>query len=194
MVVHDSSSPPAQSYNNSHVSAAQAQAVSQALSQAQDGVPNSGQTQQSQPVEFNHAINYVNKIKVSFAFFITLIIFPLSYSLISFARNTTEFKDSHALCFFLQNRFQGQPDKYKRFLEILHTYQKEQRTLKDSGQMGSASGGATNVASSGKHLTEAEVYSQVAKLFENQEDLLQEFGQFLPDATNQQSALVSYIS
>lgn len=53
-----------QTYNNSHVSAAQAQAVSQALSQAQDGIPTSGQTQQSQPVEFNHAINYVNKIKV----------------------------------------------------------------------------------------------------------------------------------
>ena len=52
-----------QPYNNSHVAAAQAQAVSQALSQAQDGVPNTGQTQ-NQPVEFNHAINYVNKIKV----------------------------------------------------------------------------------------------------------------------------------
>lgn len=46
-------------------------------------------------------------------------------------------------------------------------------------------------AGGGKHLTEAEVYSQVAKLFENQEDLLAEFGQFLPDATNQQSSLVS---
>lgn len=29
---------------------------------------------------------------------------------------------------------------------------------------------------------------QVAKLFENQEDLLQEFGQFLPDATNNTAA------
>ena len=38
--------------------------------------------------------------------------------------------------------------------------------------------------SSGKHLTEQEVYSQVAKLFENQSDLLAEFGQFLPDATS----------
>ncbi|XP_015113100.1 paired amphipathic helix protein Sin3b isoform X4 [Diachasma alloeum] len=141
------SPPPIQSYNNSHISAAQAQAVSQALSQAQDGVQNSGQTQQSQPVEFNHAINYVNKIK---------------------------------------NRFQGQPDKYKRFLEILHTYQKEQRNLKEAGHMGAGSG---SVPSGGKHLTEAEVYSQVAKLFENQEDLLAEFGQFLPDATSQQSAL-----
>jgi paired amphipathic helix protein Sin3a len=43
----------------------------------------------------------------------------------------------------------------------------------------------------GSKLTEAEVYSQVAKLFENQEDLLAEFGQFLPDATNQQNSLVN---
>lgn len=76
-----------------------------------------------------------------------------------------------------QNRFQGQPEKYKKFLEILHTYQKEQRTLKEA-----SSGGA------GKHLTEQEVYSQVAKLFENQNDLLTEFGQFLPDATNNYSS------
>lgn len=79
------------------------------------------------------------------------------------------------LCLLLQNRFQGQPEKYKRFLEILHTYQKEQRTLKESSQ---GQGGA------GKHLTEQEVYSQVAKLFEHQSDLLAEFGQFLPDASN----------
>ena len=81
-----------------------------------------------------------------------------------------------------QNRFQGQPDKYKRFLEILHTYQKEQRNLKDGANISGNSGG-------GKHLTEAEVYSQVAKLFENQEDLLAEFGQFLPDATSHQTAI-----
>ncbi|XP_023245695.1 paired amphipathic helix protein Sin3a isoform X2 [Copidosoma floridanum] len=148
LTVHGPASPPIP-YNNSHITQAQAQAVSQALSQAQDGIPTTGQTQQNQPVEFNHAINYVNKIK---------------------------------------NRFQDQPDKYKRFLEILHTYQKEQRTLKESGHMG-GSGSGGSILSSGKHLTEAEVYSQVAKLFENQVDLLQEFGQFLPDATNQQNAL-----
>ena len=45
-----------------------------------------------QPVEFNHAINYVNKIK---------------------------------------NRFQSKPDVYKQFLEILHTYQKDQRAVKE---------------------------------------------------------------
>jgi paired amphipathic helix protein Sin3a len=53
-----------------------------------------GGANQQQPVEFNHAINYVNKIK---------------------------------------NRFQGQPDVYKQFLEILHTYQKDQRAIKDGG-------------------------------------------------------------
>ncbi|KYM94387.1 Paired amphipathic helix protein Sin3a [Cyphomyrmex costatus] len=148
LTVHAPSPPPVSVYNNSHVSTAQAQAVSQALNQA-DGVSTGGQTQQSQPVEFNHAINYVNKIK---------------------------------------NRFQGQPDKYKRFLEILHTYQKEQRNLKESGHMGGTSSAPTGGT---KHLTEAEVYSQVAKLFENQEDLLAEFGQFLPDATNQQSSLTN---
>ncbi|XP_028812536.1 paired amphipathic helix protein Sin3a isoform X2 [Denticeps clupeoides] len=94
--------------------------------------------QNNQPVEFNHAINYVNKIK---------------------------------------NRFQGQPDIYKAFLEILHTYQKEQRNAKDAG------GNYTPA------LTEQEVYTQVARLFKNQEDLLSEFGQFLPDANS--SAMLS---
>ncbi|XP_011295648.1 uncharacterized protein LOC101889781 isoform X2 [Musca domestica] len=91
-----------------------------------------------QPVEFNHAITYVNKIK---------------------------------------NRFQNQPEKYKKFLEILHTYQKEQKVIKE---------GSTGV-NQGKTLTEQEVYTQVAKLFGQDEDLLREFGQFLPDATNHQA-------
>lgn len=65
-------------------------------------------------------------------------------------------------------------------MEILHTYQKEQRTLKEtSGGLG------------GKQLTEQEVYSQVAKLFENQSDLLAEFGQFLPDATSHMNQVQS---
>eukprot|EP01134_Creolimax_fragrantissima_P004728 CFRG4728T1 len=70
------------------------------------------------PVEFNHAINYVNKIKT---------------------------------------RFAGSPEIYKNFLEILHTYQKEQQTIK-------------------------EVYAQVAHLFRSNLDLLDEFSQFLPEA------------
>ncbi|XP_046857434.1 paired amphipathic helix protein Sin3b-like isoform X2 [Xenia sp. Carnegie-2017] len=99
--------------------------------------PPSNQTQPQQPVEFNHAISYVNKIKT---------------------------------------RFQGQPDTYKAFLEILHTYQKEQKNIKDG----------TQFSEQEMYVREAklanDVYKQVAKLFKNQEDLLQEFSQFLPDA------------
>lgn len=103
--------------------------------------PTAQQGQGQQPVEFNHAINYVNKIK---------------------------------------NRFQGQPDIYKAFLEILHTYQKEQKIIKEAAMQG------TPLSEQEIYLREAklanEVYKQVARLFENQEDLLQEFSQFLPDA------------
>ncbi|XP_059614340.1 paired amphipathic helix protein Sin3b isoform X2 [Phlebotomus argentipes] len=107
------------------------QAHQQIVQQQEGGQAAQGQ---NQPVEFNHAISYVNKIK---------------------------------------NRFQNQPEKYKRFLEILHQYQKEQKVR--DGQ--------------GKQLTEAEVYTQVAKLFDKQDDLLREFGQFLPDATSHSASL-----
>jgi len=70
-----------------------------------------------QPVEFNHAINYVTTIK---------------------------------------KRFQYSPDTYKKFLEILHTYQKEQRGIK-------------------------EVLDEVSGLFWDHPDLLGEFIYFLPD-------------
>uniref|UniRef100_A0A2C9K1L6 Paired amphipathic helix protein Sin3a n=1 Tax=Biomphalaria glabrata TaxID=6526 RepID=A0A2C9K1L6_BIOGL len=118
--------------------------------QQQSQQPQAQQQQQQQqpggqPVEFNHAINYVNKIK---------------------------------------NRFQGQPDIYKQFLEILHTYQKEQRLTRDGGNVGPS-----------KPLTESEVYQQVANLFKHQEDLLAEFGQFLPDANGASSyGVASFIS
>lgn len=81
------------------------------------------------------------------------------------------------ILFLFQNRFQNQPEKYKKFLEILHTYQKEQKVIKE---------GSSGV-NQGKTLTEQEVYTQVAKLFGQDEDLLREFGQFLPDATNHQA-------
>lgn len=55
--------------------------------------------------------------------------------------------------------------------------QKEQRNAKEAG------------SSYTPALTEQEVYAQVAQLFKNQEDLLSEFGQFLPDAN---SSVVSY--
>ncbi|KAI6047849.1 hypothetical protein EDC04DRAFT_2886647 [Pisolithus marmoratus] len=70
--------------------------------------------------EFNHAIQYLNRIKA---------------------------------------RFADDPDVYKQFLEILQTYQKEQRQLQDS-----------------------QVYRQVQALFKEAPDLLAEFKDFLPEA------------
>ncbi|KTW30764.1 hypothetical protein T552_00476 [Pneumocystis carinii B80] len=79
------------------------------------------------PVEFNHAINYVNKIK---------------------------------------NRFSNEPDTYKRFLEILQTYQKEQRPIQD-------------------------VYAEVTVLFKTAPDLLDDFKQFLPENNTSNASLFS---
>ena len=50
-----------------------------------------------------------------------------------------------------QNRFQHHPDIYKAFLEILHTYQKEQRAIKEGGTPSTVP------------LSETEVYSQVSQ-------------------------------
>ena len=58
----------------------------------------------------------------------------------------------------IKTRFAKQPETYKAFLEILHTYQKEQKTIK-------------------------EVYEQVSHLFKSHADLLSEFSQFLPDGS-----------
>lgn len=61
------------------------------------------------PVEFNHAISYVNKIKVS-------------------DRRTTQwdkFIDT------VKNRFSSAPEIYKQFLEILQTYQRESKPIQD---------------------------------------------------------------
>ncbi|XP_072834009.2 paired amphipathic helix protein Sin3b isoform X1 [Pogona vitticeps] len=83
---------------------------------------------ESDSVEFNNAISYVNKIKT---------------------------------------RFLHHPEIYRSFLEILHTYQKEQLSTKGRPFRG---------------MSEEEVFTEVANLFRGQEDLLSEFGQFLPEA------------
>jgi paired amphipathic helix protein Sin3a len=57
----------------------------------------------------------------------------------------------------IKRRFANEPDTYKKFLEILHTYQKEQRGIK-------------------------EVLDEVSILFSEHPDLLKEFTYFLPDA------------
>jgi len=60
----------------------------------------------------------------------------------------------------IKKRFADQPEIYRAFLDILHTYQKEQRGIK-------------------------EVYEEVADLFQDHVDLLDEFANFLPERTSQ---------
>ncbi|CAF1317350.1 unnamed protein product [Adineta ricciae] len=112
-----------------------------------DNNNNNATNSNGQPVEFNHAINYVNKIK---------------------------------------NRFHQNPNVYKTFLEILHTYQKQQKDAKEL---------ATNTNNNQPILlSETEVYAKVAQLFTNHEDLLAEFSQFLPDASQHSTDRINSIS
>ncbi|ODV89930.1 hypothetical protein CANCADRAFT_1662 [Tortispora caseinolytica NRRL Y-17796] len=60
----------------------------------------------------------------------------------------------------IKNRFASQPDIYKNFLEILQTYQRDQKPI-------------------------GEVYTQVTALFREAPDLLDDFKQFLPDTSQQ---------
>ena len=81
------------------------------------------------------------------------------------------------------------PNIYKTFLEILHTYQKQQKDAKEIPSGGSATNTASLLSTGASNqptlLSETEVYAKVAQLFTNHEDLLAEFSQFLPDATQQ---------
>ncbi|GEQ67811.1 hypothetical protein JCM33374_g1477 [Metschnikowia sp. JCM 33374] len=74
---------------------------------------------------------------------------------------------NHAISYVnkIKTRFANQPDIYKQFLEILQTYQREQKPI-------------------------GEVYEQVTQLFANSPDLLNDFKQFLPDTGNQQPQFV----
>ena len=56
----------------------------------------------------------------------------------------------------IKKTFEDKPGTYRAFLEILHTYQKEQKSIKD-------------------------VYEEVSRLFKDHTELLTEFSQFLPD-------------
>jgi paired amphipathic helix protein Sin3a len=70
----------------------------------------------------------------------------------------------HAIMYVtnIKKRFANTPNIYHTFLEILHTYQKEQRGIK-------------------------EVLEQVSALFADHPDLLREFTFFLPDAVQEQA-------
>lgn len=95
------------------------------------------------PVEFNHAIGYVNKIKVC---------------IVSYLHRLDP-----AHLAIQQNRYAGQPDVYKQFLEILQTYQRDLKPIQD-------------------------VYAQVTQLFSSDPDLLEDFKQFLPESAAQAKA------
>jgi len=75
---------------------------------------------------------------------------------------TVEFDHAISYVTTIKRRFANDPSTYHQFLEILHTYQKEQRGIK-------------------------EVLEQVAHLFQDHPDLLKEFTFFLPDAVQEQA-------
>ncbi|KAI9922063.1 hypothetical protein PsorP6_000999 [Peronosclerospora sorghi] len=78
------------------------------------------------------------------------------------AANPVEF--DHAILYVttIKQRFADEPETYKEFLGILHTYQKEQRSIR-------------------------QVLDQVSHLFRDHPDLLREFTFFLPDAVQEQA-------
>lgn len=86
--------------------------------------------------EFNHAIQFLNKIKL---------------------------------------RYSEEPDIYKQFLEILQTYQKEQKHLHDVSRLHAP----LNISDL---LLQSQVYAQVARLFKDSPELMEEFKDFLPEA------------
>ncbi|EME28827.1 paired amphipathic helix protein Sin3a [Galdieria sulphuraria] len=67
----------------------------------------------------------------------------------------------------IKQRFAMQPQVYRQFLDILHSYQKEQKSIK-------------------------QVYEQVATLFQHHVDLLEEFTNFLPESASQAKASKSF--
>ncbi|XP_042526536.1 LOW QUALITY PROTEIN: paired amphipathic helix protein Sin3b [Dipodomys spectabilis] len=81
--------------------------------------------------------------------------------------DSVEFNNAISYVNKIKTRFLDHPEIYRSFLEILHTYQKEQLHSKGRPFRG---------------MSEEEVFTEVANLFRGQEDLLSEFGQFLPEA------------
>ncbi|KAI0688140.1 hypothetical protein BC835DRAFT_1285352 [Cytidiella melzeri] len=77
----------------------------------------------------------------------------------SVERSAGEFNSAIQFLNKIKLRYSDETDVYKQFLEILQTYQKEQKQLHDS-----------------------QVYAQVSRLFKNAPELLEEFQRFLPEA------------
>ncbi|KAL4581665.1 hypothetical protein LXL04_006191 [Taraxacum kok-saghyz] len=73
-------------------------------------------------------------------------------------KRTVEFEEAISFVNKIKTRFRNDDRVYKSFLEILNMYRREHKGIK-------------------------EVYQEVASLFEDQRDLLEEFTKFLPDAS-----------
>ncbi|KEH24935.1 paired amphipathic helix protein [Medicago truncatula] len=71
-------------------------------------------------------------------------------------KKKVEFEDAISFVGKIKNRFQNEEHVYKSFLDILNMYREEHKTI-------------------------TEVYSEVATLFKDHNDLLEEFTRFLPD-------------
>ena len=82
------------------------------------------------------------------------------------AKPPQQMQQQHAITYVttIRNRFANEPETYRAFLRILHTYQKEQKGIK-------------------------EVLEQVSSLFADHPDLLMEFTYFLPDSVQEQVSL-----
>lgn len=76
--------------------------------------------------------------------------------------NPVEFDHAIHYVTTIKQRFADEPETYKEFLAILHTYQKEQRSIR-------------------------QVLDQVSHLFRDHPDLLREFTFFLPDQVQKQA-------
>ncbi|KAL3640139.1 hypothetical protein CASFOL_015107 [Castilleja foliolosa] len=78
-------------------------------------------------------------------------------------KRTVEFEEAISFVNKIKKRFQNDDHVYKSFLDILNMYRKEHKSITD-------------------------VYQEVASLFDDQPDLLDEFTRFLPDTTGAASA------
>ncbi|POM78027.1 Paired amphipathic helix protein Sin3, partial [Phytophthora palmivora] len=89
---------------------------------------------------------------------------PLSGGNAAARSSTNPVEFDHAIHYVttIKQRFADEPETYKEFLAILHTYQKEQRSIR-------------------------QVLDQVSHLFRDHPDLLREFTFFLPDAVQEQA-------
>ncbi|KAK9038348.1 hypothetical protein V6N11_023224 [Hibiscus sabdariffa] len=76
----------------------------------------------------------------------------------SLPKKTVEFDEAISFVNKIKKRFQKDEHVYKSFLDILNMYRKEHKDIN-------------------------EVYSEVASLFEDHQDLLEEFTRFLPDSS-----------